>query len=211
MRVSRPVDIAMNAVEAARPWRPTVRMIVLAVLALAGVVAQLSPGALAMLQFGRSAIAAGEVWRIVTGHWAHWSGDHLLWSGGAFALLLFVCGARSFWRTLACVWISAVAVTAAVWWGTDLQLYRGLSGIDSALFVLATVSMMRDTVGRREIGRVLAMAGLLLAFGAKVYSESITGAAVFVGGGSSGMVPVPLAHAVGGAVGLACALTSRSS
>ena len=66
------------------------------------------------MQYDRSAIAAGEAWRLLTGHWTHWSLEHLFWSGGAFLLLagLFRGSAR---RLLGCVALSALAVSAAVW------------------------------------------------------------------------------------------------
>jgi rhomboid family GlyGly-CTERM serine protease len=188
-------------------WRRTTRILFLVVLALGGPILRAIPGAAERFQFDRAAIAAGQFWRVLTGHWAHWSAEHLLWSGGAFALLLFVCAARSFGRASACVTIAAVAVSATVWRWTDLQFYRGLSGIDSALFVLAAVTITRAGGTRRQWATAL----LLLAFVGKIYAESATGAAVFVSAGDSGMAPVPLAHAVGGAVGLLCALTSRPS
>src|SRR3990172_6884652 len=61
---------------------------------LAGIV-YLVPGLASSLQFDLSAIAAGEGWRIVTGHWTHVSLDHLLWDAAVFAALGFASERRS--------------------------------------------------------------------------------------------------------------------
>jgi len=45
------------------------------------------PGLAAHLQYDRAAIAAGEVWRLASGHWTHYSLDHVVWDALAFATL----------------------------------------------------------------------------------------------------------------------------
>jgi rhomboid family GlyGly-CTERM serine protease len=157
------------------------------------------------LQYDRPSIGAGEVWRLVTGHWTHWSADHLFWSGGAFLLLVGLCRGSAR-RVLACVMLSAVAVGAAVWAGTDLQFYRGLSGIDSALFMMVAVDLMREKAREGELARLGVALALVAGFVAKLAYEWLTGGAVFVDALASGMTPVPLAHAVGAAVGVVMAL-----
>src|SRR5205814_7957618 len=130
------------------------------------------------MQYDRSAIAAGEAWRLLTGHWTHWSLEHLFWSGGAFLLLagLFRGSAR---RVLGCVALSALAVSAAVWMGTDLQLYRGLSGIDSALFMMVAVDLMREKARERRFAWLIVTLALVAGFVMKVGYEWSTGGAVF--------------------------------
>jgi rhomboid family GlyGly-CTERM serine protease len=153
------------------------------------------------MQYDRSAIGAGQVWRLVTGHWAHWSAAHLCWSGATFLLLvgLYRESAR---RLFSCVALSALAVGAAVRAGTQLQLYRGLSGIDSALFMLVAVDLMRQNAREKRFGWVGLTLVLMAGFTAKVGYEWLSGGAVFV----EGLTPVPLAHAVGAAVGIGVAL-----
>src|SRR4051794_13049563 len=100
-------------------------------LALLAVAAQGFPEATSALQFDRAGVWAGQPWRLLTCHWTHWSGDHLLWSGGAFVVLgLASLRVAPGWG-LACVGVAAVVVGGVVWLGTDLSRYRGLSGIDS--------------------------------------------------------------------------------
>ena len=39
------------------------------------------------LQYDRTAILQGEIWRLITGHWTHFPGDHLLWCVLVFAVM----------------------------------------------------------------------------------------------------------------------------
>jgi rhomboid family GlyGly-CTERM serine protease len=152
------------------------------------------PGASGTMEFDRDAVARGDVWRLVTCHWPHWSTDLLIYSDGAFALLSVACWRVSPRRVGSCVAASAVSVGLAVWLLTPLRTYRGLSGIDSALFVMLGVGLCREgVVGRRWVVALLACFALKLAF------EFATGRAVFVA--VDGMVPVPVAHLVGAATG----------
>lgn len=144
------------------------------------------------LELDRAAVARGEVSRLLTGHWTHWTLDHLLWDALAFVVLAVLCETRvSRGRLLLAILGSAFAVSAAVWLALpEIDRYRGLSGIDSALFVLLAVSLIRE---RPLAG--LALAGFL----GKAAWEAATGATLFVAAGP--FVPVPLAHLVGGAWG----------
>jgi rhomboid family GlyGly-CTERM serine protease len=154
------------------------------------------------LELDRAAVARGEVWRLLTGHWTHWTVDHLVWDSLGFVVLAVLCETRvSRGRLLLGVAGSALAVSAGVWFLPEIEhiaRYRGLSGIDSALFVLLAVSLMRERP----------LAGLALAaFLGKSAWEVATGSTLFVQTGS--FVPVPLAHLVGGAWGLILGIAGR--
>ena len=68
------------------------------------------PAATASLEYDRAATSAGQLWRLVTCHWTHWSTHHLFWSGGAFAALAIACHRVAPRRGLACVAASAPVV-----------------------------------------------------------------------------------------------------
>ena len=172
-------------------------------LAGAAAVLFLAPGLTARFQYDREAIAAGEVWRLVTGHWTHYSFDHFIWDAIAFGALAAVSERRSRVHFLTCVVTSAVAICGAVWlMYPEMRVYRGLSGIDSALFTFVVAGMWTD--GRRaarsapQALAVVCLAGFLL----KVSFELMTGRTVFVGEMNPLAVSVPLAHIVGAFCGL---------
>ena len=177
------------------------------VLGLSAVVVSLLPGLTAALEYDRLRITGGEVWRLVTCHWTHWSADHLLLDAMVLTTLGVACTLYCGRRWLACVAASAVLIPAAVWiLLPHMVLYRGLSGIDAALYALLAVSMLRQEVvaGRWRAASLPALAVVGLA--AKICYEMATGQAAFVDSAGAGFIPVPLAHAVGGAVGVAVGL-----
>lgn len=161
----------------------------------------LVPAARAALCYDTEALAGGAWWRVVTCHWVHAGWSHLIWDAAAFLLLAVLCERESRGRFLFCLAGSVVAIPAALGWlQPGLALYGGLSGLASALFALLVTRIAQEGVAERAWGRV-AIAGILLAaFGTKVGFEAVTGQTVFVG---HDLLPVPLAHAVGAAIGLA--------
>ncbi len=176
-------------------------------LAAAAVLIHFVPAADGMLEYSRQSIAAGEVWRAFTGHWTHGSADHLAWDALVFAVLGCALVRRSratFWWTVAG---SAVAISFALFaiepqWET----YRGLSGIDAALFAALAATLWRD--GKRREDRHLA-AGALLLLGAKIVFELATGSTLFATAVPGHQV-VPLAHLAGLAAGLLVARVGGS-
>lgn len=156
------------------------------------------PGWAGRLQLDFAAVSRGELWRWVTCHWTHWSLDHLVWDLGAFLLLAALCECRGGRRALLAAVASAALLIPAVLWISmpAMGSYRGLSGIDSALFVLAAVLVFREEPGKRPLA-VLAVAAFL----AKALYESAAGEALFTEPAGS-FVPAPLAHLAGGVCGL---------
>ena len=168
------------------------------------------PGLGAHLQYDRAAIADGEVWRLVSGHWTHYSSDHAFWDVLAFSALAVSCERKSRPRFLACVVTATLAISCAVWLLLPgMGIYRGLSGIDSALFTLFIADMWEE---HRQTGpgRPQLLAALcLVAFLAKSAFELQTGRNVFVSGLDASTVGVPLAHLVGAGCGLLIGSCSR--
>ena len=180
-------------------------------LSTAAAVIFLLPSLAARLEYDRTAIAAGEIWRLFSGHWAHYSFDHFFWDALAFGFLGIACECRSRRRFLVCVIASAFAVSLSVWFCLPgMRDYRGLSGVDSALFALLVVELCREGIlsGKRE--QVAVAAACLAAFLLKISFELMTGNNVFVKSLESGAAGVPLAHIVGATVGLLVGLGSVS-
>jgi len=170
----------------------------------------LRPGLSAHLQYDRAAIAAGEVWRLVSGHWAHYSLDHVIWDVIAFAALGVACERRSRARFLVCLIASALAISVSVWLLLpEMQVYRGLSGIDSALFTCLAASMWNDGRRSERPGLQAIALACVSAFLLKVAFELVTGRTVFVNEMDPGAVGVPLAHIAGAACGVLVGAGSR--
>ncbi len=160
------------------------------------------PAAADILQYDPAAISGGEIWRVVTGHWTHWSLDHLFWDALAFVVLGALCELSDRRAFLTCLAFSAAFIPLSI--GVlmpEVDAYRGLSGIDSALFVLAAVILLRENRGARRWGWVAGVGVVLCGFAAKIVFEYATGQTIFVDSTAADMVPIPLAHVIGGIVG----------
>ena len=166
-------------------------------VALLAVVIHLFPSLGGALQFDRTAAAHGQVWRFFTAHLTHFSEDHLRWDVFAFILLGTMAefiSRRGFWLTLG---VAAFVITGGVGiLQPHFATYRGLSGIDSALFGFVLAELLIS--GWRERHKFSIVVGLfaLGGFAAKCAFELGTGGAVFVDV-STAFTPVPLAHLLG--------------
>ncbi|MFP5286505.1 MAG: rhomboid family intramembrane serine protease [Thermoanaerobaculia bacterium] len=148
----------------------------------------------AALQYERG----GEGWRLLTGQMVHWTPRMAFVDLG----MLFGLGA---WleirgdRRLAAITLAlgAVLTAAAVHLSPGLSLYRGSSGMASALFVLSAFRIA-DSPDRWT--RVLAVAAVAL-FLAKAAFESLAGETLFAGELPDGVRVVPLVHLFGGLAG----------
>lgn len=179
-------------------------------LSLPALVLALVPRWAGRLELDWRAVAGGEVWRVVTGHWTHASAEQLVWDLGAFIALAAaceLCGGRR--RLLAAVGLAALAVPLTLRLALPgVERYRGLSAIDSALFVLLAVLFLREELAA---GRAEGWWGglALAAFLGKLGWEAATGGTLFAPA-AGGAVPLPLAHLAGGLCGLAAACLPAS-
>lgn len=143
-----------------------------------------------------------EPWRLWSGHFTHWSQDHLCWDLAVFVVLGAFCELRQRRAFLGLVGPGAVAMSVPLLVITDT--YRGLSGLDTGLFVLAGCILAQAAIRERN-GRMLTVVLLaMLAFVGKSMFEAVTGATLFVDSGSSGFQPLVSAHLLGAFAGLGC-------
>lgn len=134
----------------------------------------------------------------LTSHFTHWSWDHLAWDIAAFAALAFAALRIIPQRLMPCLLVAGIAIPFEVAINQpQFETYRGLSGIDSALFGLIAAGLWKLR------GRARGIAALaLVGFVGKTTYEHLTGATVFVDHAESGFVPVVSAHITGVVSGL---------
>ncbi len=95
--------------------------------------------------FDRVAIAQGEWWRLIAGHWMHSDLMHAVWDIAALLLLGTLFEARLQWRLPWALLVATVGVDAWLWWGDPaLQYYCGLSGILNSLLIVGLLQFWRD-------------------------------------------------------------------
>ncbi len=165
------------------------------------------PGAADCLQYDRTAVAHGEWWRVLTGHLVHWSANQLLWDGLALGFLGWLCERDGVASFIKCFVLSGFLISLALWFAAPwMTTYRGLSGIDSALFALVAVRLGSEAFANRHWLKLTLVGIVAGGFVLKVGYEFTSGATLFVDSSAGEMIPVPLAHVVGALVGIACGL-----
>lgn len=158
------------------------------------------------LELDRVAIMRGEVWRLFTAHFTHWTYSHVAWDVLAFVLGGAIVERESRRMLIATVLGSGLAVAlATLAFLPEMARYRGLSGIATALIAAALVSGLVRAAQARATGTLLILAAGTIALAAKVGSELIAGH-MWIVAGSVSFVPVPLAHGVGALVGVLAGL-----
>lgn len=158
------------------------------------------------LQYDRNSIADGELWRVFTSHWTHWSFEHFLWCTITFVALGYICEEISRRGFVATLVITSCAIPAVLWvTDSGMQMYRGLSGLASAIFVFGALMMMIKALKTRDWPMVFLSATAGSGYIAKILYEYISGSALFVNTHEI-FSPVPLVHLTGGAVGMLVAL-----
>lgn len=147
-----------------------------------------------------------DQWQWLTSHFTHWSWGHLSWDLGAFIMLSIIC-----LRTLSSRYPLALALAAALI-PLEVRLlepqftsYRGLSGLDSALFGLVVAALWRT---KTPLPRLLAALGSCGLAG-KTGFELLTGTTLFAPAEPGLYLPVPSAHLTGFAAGLLAGLPMR--
>lgn len=152
-------------------------------------------------QFDRAAVAHGQIWRFFTGHLTHFGTDHLRWDLLAFAVLGAMAERISRSAFLVTLALSASVISLGVWIAQpQFVTYRGLSGIDSALFGFVLADVLAAGLRQRHRFSIFVGTLALAGFAAKCAYELTTGGTVFVDSAGS-FAPVPLAHLLGLAAG----------
>jgi rhomboid family GlyGly-CTERM serine protease len=152
-------------------------------------------------QYTRTGLAHAEVWRLWTGHFAHWDASQLAWDIAMFIVLGTIVERRDRGALLAIVLLGAAVIAVTLWFQRpDLHTYRGLSGLDTALFATAATGVLLAPGSRvRSATRAIAAIALGLVF-AKCAYEMTAARSLFASAVDWSVVP--LAHFTGWAVGV---------
>jgi len=104
-----------------------------------------------LAEYDRGLVGAGELWRVITCHWTHWKLDHLFWDVFALVVLGLMCERRTRVGWLVCLGSASVAIpTTILLLQPEMETYRGLSGLDTALFAMLAVLMLHEKWSERD-------------------------------------------------------------
>jgi len=158
-----------------------------------------------LMEFDRSLILNGEIWRILTCHLVHWSPAHFYLDALVFSILGITfektIGQR-YWKFLL---ISAIVISLALLSRQDLHRYRGISGLINTqlMLVMGTLIMTKDQ--KRYLKGFYWTA--FAVYGYKISYETIYRSSLFNTANLGDMGNfTAIAHLSGALMGLGCVL-----
>lgn len=132
------------------------------------------------LRWDREAIAAGEWWRLATGHFVHLNLGHLALNLAGLALVWVLAGGRyrplGWWLVVA---LSLALLDAGFWYlDPNLAWYVGLSGLLHGLLLAGTVDRLREAPLESTVLTLLVSAKLVY----EQYAGPLPGSEASTGG-----------------------------
>jgi rhomboid family GlyGly-CTERM serine protease len=155
------------------------------ILGVAGMLAALAgDGGREWLRWDRSAIADGEIWRLVSGHLVHMNWSHFLLNGVGLLLVWMLVGQNMTTRRWLLIIVVTIAGTDLGFWflDADLQWYVGLSGLLHGLLMAGLVAGLGAARGESILIGLFVISKLVYEqmAGPLPGSESASGGAVIV-------------------------------
>ncbi len=142
-------------------------------------------------------VESGQWWRLVTGHFTHWSLEHCAWDLLVFCVLSASLEMYSIKTTATLLLLSAFSIGVGMYLQNNYDIYRGLSGIDSALFVyLCLLGIQKASMGERNLER-MCLYGALVLFMGKTLIECCGGYTFFVHTMGDHVQTAPFSHILG--------------
>jgi rhomboid family GlyGly-CTERM serine protease len=155
------------------------------------------PGVGTALVYDRSAILSGELWRLVTCHWVHFSVSHLFYDVTVLGITGWIIESRGYRYFAALCLLSALSISFAMLaLLPDMAFYGGVSGIAMASTVYLALQCLCKPAPWRWVGLSI----LFLCVG-KLIFEAFIGHFILVPSKDDWVV-VPLSHLVGTFSGL---------
>ena len=169
-------------------WIRQLPLVTLALAALAGMLMLLPQSFHEVLYFDHAALASGQWWSLISGHWVHADYQHLVWNLVALVALGGIIEVRSRRLLLFSLAVGMLSVDLLLYSPfNSVQRYCGLSGLLNTLLGVALYIYWHETRSR------LVVAAGLLCVG-KILVEMSGGQALFT---NNSWPAYPIAHLAG--------------
>jgi rhomboid family GlyGly-CTERM serine protease len=156
--------------------------------------------------YDRTAILNGEIWRLLTGNWVHFSLQHLLYDVAAFGIAGALAEKERFPGFGRFCSVAPIAIGFAVLLlNPEIGICGGLSGMATGAIVFVALN---GAVGDGVRSRICRIALIMVA--GKMLMELGTGRMLFLSFNDPSMVSVPTSHFIGALVAGFIALRFRA-
>jgi rhomboid family GlyGly-CTERM serine protease len=143
--------------------------------------------------FDRVAIAQGEWWRLITGHWVHSDLEHASWDIAALLILGLLFESRLKGELFAVLALGILGIDLWLWHAApSVSYYCGLSGILNGLLALGLLRLWRET--RHPLIWLTGLGAVI-----KIIWETVSGGALLT---ATAWPSLPEVHGVGFFCGL---------
>jgi rhomboid family GlyGly-CTERM serine protease len=171
------------------------------------VVVALVPSWASWLIYDRSAILSGQLWRMFTGHWVHFSSRHLVYDAIALGTASWIMEARKVQRLFWFFIFASLSINAAMLvFEPHMRFCGGLSGLATAAITLLALHGLQDPPPWRWI-----CVAALFGVAGKILYEWVTGHCVFVTFDDAPVVVSASSHIAGAATALVWYAQSKLS
>lgn len=158
-----------------------------------------------LLIYDRAAIMHGEIWRLLTGNFVHFSLAHLLYNLIAWIIAGTIIELHAYRLFTALCFASSLLISITLLTlEPELNFYAGLSGVVSA----AVTYLCFHGMGEKSVWRWLCIA-TLAGLVTKTVLEIGSGSSFVLQVSEEGFVPVPLSHLAGIVAAILIFLYSR--
>lgn len=163
------------------------------VIILASVLSSILPELSSILIFDRSSLFRGEVWRILTCHFVHFSYTHLAYNLFAFGVASYVIEKKNYPNFCLLYICLAFSISMTLFiLRPNMVLYGGLSGIACGVLYYCALMGIKES---KPWGRICFLFVLLLPI--KIAAEICYSASVLPYFGNQPFVPMQTSHIVG--------------
>ena len=154
---------------------------------------QLWPDAASALVYDRQRVLSGEIWRLISANWVHFSASHFFFDVLALAMAGTLIEIRGYERFGLFCLVSPMIVGCAVLFGAPhTPTFGGLSGIATGAVTFLCLHGLREQGPWRLI-----CAATLAGVAAKIAFEATAGNLMFVHSRTVLLKPMPIAHLAG--------------
>jgi hypothetical protein len=164
------------------------------------------------LQFNRKEMFSYKIYLFLTCHFTHWNVRHMVIDTFIFFALSYLCIFFSFKSKYSIVQYiiyllipSILISTAVLIFNPEIKFYRGLSGIDWALYFILMAQLYFAAHWLWKTGAII----MFFLFSLMMIHQIVSKHSIFVPDMGEGIVTVPSAHIAGALSGIACTLIYR--
>jgi rhomboid family GlyGly-CTERM serine protease len=106
--------------------------------------------------FERTHISSGQWWRLLTGHFVHFSPSHVIYDSAVLLPTSAMAEGRSRKLVIGLLLASALAISGALFWLTpEFQFYGGMSGVATATLYFVALEFVRKPGIKRHTGVIV--------------------------------------------------------